>query len=323
MVKKIMFVIGLCSVVFLSIYYSQNNGKVMDVYDFTTIESKRVFIRENFNGNEVTVESSVTELSNIFMILSEIKYNNIDEDDGFEITPYKYDIYFDNQLDKPDIILDTYGLCFPNENNLRYKLKKDDIEMIVSHLQDLVDNNQIEDNTVCKADYVYLYDTHAKDLSVKDLLNKLNVDINNLIVKAFSLSVTRDGKIEAFTFNFYDKDQIMNLNIRYNRLEKNLKISEIHNISEKELELTDNLLILNSIDELLKQLDDMDDRSYLRLIEMYTPYSSTLEGDDKVIYYNGLLTEDKQATGQVFTVYDINRSTDKSIEYYVFDSNQE
>jgi hypothetical protein len=319
-VKKVMFAIGLCSIIFLAIYYSQNNGKVMDVYDFTTIENERVLIRESFNGKEVAVESSATELSNTLMILSDIKYNNIDEDDGFEITPYKYSIYLDNQSDMPDIILDTYGICFPNENNLRYKLKKEDIEMVVSHLQNLVDNSQIADNTVCKSDYVYLYDTHATDLSVKELLSKLNVDINHLIVKAFSLSVTRDGKIEAFTFNFYDKDQIMNLNIRYNRLEENLKISEIHNISDKELEQTDNLLILNSIDELLKQLDDMDDQSYLRLIEMYAPYSSTVEGDDKVIYYNGLPTEEKQVSGQVFTVYDINHSNDKSIEYYVFGS---
>ena len=147
---------------------------------------------------------------------------------------------------------------------MRYKLNKDDVETVVSHLQNVVDVNQIDDNTVCKADYDYLYDTRATDISVKDLLNKNLVSASQTAEE--SVSKHSAIKLKNFSFSYDGQRKILdNLSLEIKQGERILILGP-SGCGKSSLTLCLNGIIPQLIDgkiEGVLKLEDMDIMSTL------------------------------------------------------------
>lgn len=181
----------------------------------------------------------------------------------------------------------------------------------------MIDDNEEIENYLSDTGYDYIKDTLANEISFFQVLEKIDVDIDDMIIERFNVSILPNGYIESFNLSFYKSESDDKYMLKYRKREKLFKIVEVKDAKLNENEPTESIKIVEFMDILLTELEDITGYSYLRVIELYSPYETTHIQTGNV-YINGELAKEETSSGITFSVYDTYPEKNEGINLYVF-----
>ncbi len=319
MEKKFIFVLALILSVVLFLVVHFNEDVLKEKIGEISPPNKSLTIKEYFNGDIVTIEISYEKYMKLYEILSNTKYRRKNKYIG-EMQESFYEVYFDDIRSVPVLVVDEDSIAIFNDDYTKYTSKKDELLELISFLEGLVETRNKESNTINRADYIYLETLKASELTIVDLLKRVNINYEEIILDTIRTSISNKGSIESLHISFYDTNFLYKSLLKYNRKGNVLEISNIPVSSEKMKYSTSNKAIFDSLDFLMKETVSLKDNAQSRLIELYSPYEMDIDQDDDSVYLNGELYTKGNVSGIVFTSYDIYSFEKESIKFYVFDS---
>jgi len=308
------------SILLAFIYFNHNVGDLHNIIDFESVDNySSIEIIESWQGESNSIMFSNTDLKEIYGKLSKMKYFKVrNSKDTYNEMFYQFLI--NNGTDYFSFIIDNNGFRSMDKKSITYFLKNEELEELISVIQSTVDDNEAIENYVSVEDYIYIKNNLANEISFFKILEKIDIDVDEIILERFNLSISSNGYIESFNLSFYKEYSDDKYMVKYRKKEELFKTVVLKNAKLKEYELTESTKIIESIDNLLTELEKQNGNRYLRLIELYSLYETTHIQKDN-IYVNGELATEEKLSGITFTLYDTYSSEDKGISLYIFEIN--
>ncbi len=322
MKRSIFFILTITTIIIiLSYFFNINNYKnFSEVIDYKIAGNNQIFIEESYNTNMSSiVEVNKKDFDELIRLISSTKYRKV-VDYTFENTT-RYQITSNDSLKKFYLIVDEFGLRLGGNSLKRYIIREEKLNIILDYLEDVVDKSETKEGSVTKADFNYINSNLAKNISITEFLKRTNIDFKTIIIKRIALSVSGDGYINSINIAFYNRDNTIKSILVYDRGRNILKFNEYESQFNDVLKETNNTIILNGLDYLLKESKELKDYRSKRLIDLHKPYKVALNDDNKKLYYNGKATEIEEKIGIVFSIFDMPSSKDNDFKFHIFDEN--
>lgn len=318
MKKTILFTLMI--IIIYSLFNINTYKDFGEIIDYNLKNNDQIFIEENFNTESTTVKVNKKDFDELIRLISASKYRKV-VDYKAEAFATKYEITSNDNLKKVYFIVDEEGLALQSKGKSlkRYIIKEEKLNAILDYLENIVDKSDTKEGNVTKSDFNYIHTSLAKEISITKLLKKTNIDFKNIIITSINLSISGDGYVSSINITFFNRDHTEKFVLVYNKVDRNLKINKFESQLTDVLKETNNDIILNALDYLLKEPNELDDYRSKRLINLYKPYKTSLNHENEELYYNGKVTKDKEKTGIVFSIIDMYSSKDSYYKFHIFD----